>query len=71
MDFFQWLDTRLGRWLAYADHCLNSDIELQRCQGFWNFVAVVLGVVCVAAVGAAIRKVLLDRKKGPARWSRP
>jgi len=70
MDFLQWIGARLGRWMAYADSCVNAQTELPRCQGFWSFVAMVLGIVCVAAVAAAIGKMLRDRKKGPGKYSR-
>jgi hypothetical protein len=71
MELLRWIDAKLGRWLSYADSCVNADTELPRCQGFWSFVAVVLGIVCVAAVAAVIGKVLLDRKRGPGKYSRP
>jgi hypothetical protein len=75
MDLLRWVDARLGRWLAYADSCVNSEVELTRCQGFWTFVAVVLGVVCLAALAGVIAKVSLGRRKGAAplsgRYSKP
>ena len=71
VDLLRWIDMRLGRWLAYADSCMNAETELVRCQGLWNFVTIVLGIVCIAAAAAVIGKVLLDRKKGPGKYSRP
>jgi len=71
MDFLRWINVRLGRWLSYADSCVNAQTELPRCQGFWSFVTIVLGLVCVAALAAVIGKVLLDRKKGLGKYSRP
>jgi hypothetical protein len=71
MDFLRWLDARIGRWLAYADSCLSAETELPRCQGFWTFVAVVLGLSCVAAVAAVIGKMLADRKRRPGKHSKP
>ena len=71
MDLLRWGDMRIGRWLAYADHCLNAVSDLGRCQGYWHFVAILLGIVCVAAVAAAVGKALLDAKKGPGRYGRP
>ena len=70
MDFLRWIDARLGRWLAYADSCVNAETELPRCQGFWSFVAFVLAVVGVAALAAVIVKLLVDRRKGPGKYSR-
>jgi hypothetical protein len=71
MDLLRWIDMRLGRWLAYADSCVNAETELPRCQGFWSFVGLVLGVACAAAVIAVIGKILLDRRKGPGKYSKP
>jgi hypothetical protein len=71
MDLLRWIDMKLGRWLAYADSCVNAESELPRCQGFWNFAGLVLGVVCVAALVAVIGKMLLDRRKGPGTYSKP
>ena len=63
MDFLRLIDVRLGRWLSYADSCVNAEVELARCQPFWTFVAVVLGVICVAVLAGVIGKVILDRRK--------
>jgi hypothetical protein len=63
MDLLQWIDAKLGRWLAYADTCVNAETELPRCQGFWNFLGIVLAVICVAAVAGALLKVFLARRK--------
>jgi hypothetical protein len=74
MDFLRFIDAKLGRWLAYADSCVNAEAELARCQPFWTFVAVALGVVCVAALAGIIAKAILDRRKGaPAagKYSKP
>ena len=72
MDLLRWIDARLGRWLAYADSCVNAETELPRCQGFWSFVAVLLGIVCVAAMAAVVAKILLDRRKGiGGKYGRP
>jgi hypothetical protein len=76
MDLLQWIDAKLGRWLAYADTCVNAETELPRCQGFWNFLGIVLAVVCIAAVAGAMLKVFLDRRKAhqdgsSQRYSKP
>jgi hypothetical protein len=71
MDLLRWIDVRLGRWLAYADSCVNAQTELPRCQGFWTFVAILLGIVCVAAGVAVFAKIRMDRQKGPGKYSRP
>ena len=63
MDFLQLIDAKLGRWLAYADSCVNAEVELARCQPFWTFVAIVLGVIGVAALAGVIAKTWLDRRK--------
>jgi hypothetical protein len=66
MDLLRLIDAKLGRWLAYADSCVNAETELARCQAFWTFVAVVLGVISAAVLGGVIAKVWLDRRKaGP------
>jgi hypothetical protein len=75
MDLLRFIDVKLGRWLAYADSCVNAESELARCQGFWTFVAVVLGVICVAALAGVIAKAWLDRRRGAPtpgeKYSRP
>jgi hypothetical protein len=63
VDFLRLIDARLGRWLAYADSCVNAEVELARCQPFWTFVAVVLGVILLAVLAGVIGKVFLDRRK--------
>lgn len=62
MDILRAIDARMGRWLAYADYCLGEG-EAARCQGFWAFVAAVLGVICVAALIAVAVKLVLDRRR--------
>lgn len=76
MEFLRYLDIKIGRWLSYADTCLNADIDLARCQGFWTFVAVVLGIVCALVLIAGAAKYLADRRKGTrqhgeARYRKP
>ena len=66
MEILTAIEARLSRWLAYADTCLNAQTELPRCQGFWTFVAVVLGVVCVAAAGAVVAWVVVQWRRGGA-----
>ena len=68
MDLLRLIEARLARWLAYADSCDNAETELARCQGFWNFVAVALGVICAALiVGMGVKITLERRKRQPAR----
>ena len=62
------LMTATGRWLAYADFCINNEEQLARCQPFWNFVALVLGLFCAAAAVGVIAKILRDRRKGSAGY---
>jgi hypothetical protein len=64
MDFLRLIDAKLGRWLAYADSCVNAEGELARCQPFWTFVAIVLGVICVAALVGVVARTWRDRRKG-------
>ncbi len=64
MELLRILDFRIGRWLSYADTCLNSESELARCQGFWSFVALILGIICVLALVSGATKYFLDRRKG-------
>jgi len=75
MDFLRLIDAKLGRWLAYADSCVSAESELARCQPFWTFVAVVLGLICVAALAGVIAKAWMDRRKGApvsgGKYSRP
>ncbi len=76
MELLRILDFRLGRWLAYADTCLNAETELARCQGFWALVASVLGIICVVVLVSVAGKYLLDRRRGvversEARYRKP
>lgn len=68
MDLLTLIGMRMGRWLAYADFCVNSEEQLARCQPFWSFVAVVLGFVCVTVVAGVIIKTIRDRRKGTAGY---
>lgn len=68
MDLLTLIGTRIGRWLAYADFCVNNEDQLARCQPFWNFVVVVLGLVCVMVVAGVIIKTIRDRRKGTAGY---
>jgi hypothetical protein len=45
-------------------------------MGFWTFIAVVLGVICVAVLASVTIRVVLDRRKGTgqrgaARYRKP
>ena len=75
MELLRFLDFRIGRWLAYADSCMNAEAEAARCMGFWTFVAVVLGLICVAVLASVAVGVVLDRRKGgekgAARYKKP
>ena len=62
MELLTWIEARLARWLAYADWCLNAEGEVPRCQAFWSFVSVVLGVICLAVVGVLIAKAIHARR---------
>lgn len=64
------LMTSAGRWLAYADFCINNQEQLARCQPFWNFVAVILGLFCAAAAAGVIIKIMRDRRKGPTSYKK-
>lgn len=63
-------EARIGRWLAYADYCVNNPEELARCQPFWSFVAVVLGILTAIAVGGVILKIIRDRRRRSAAYRR-
>ena len=65
MELLRLLDLKIGRWLAYADSCLNADSELARCQPFWTFLAILLGIVCLLALAGVAVRFVLDRRKGP------
>lgn len=71
MEALQFLEARISWWLAYADSCINAEEALARCQGFWSFVGIVLGVVCVAALAGALATLILQRrrKRGETRSS--
>lgn len=76
MELLRILDLRIGRWLSYADSCMNSDSELARCQGFWTFVVAALGIICVLALVGGAVKYLRDRRRGivergEARYRKP
>ena len=66
MELLRIVETRIGRWLAYADYCVNTEEQLARCQPFWTFVVVVFGILCLVAVGAVIIKMISERRKRPA-----
>ena len=63
MDFLLYLESRIGRWLAYADSCINAEGELARCQPFWAFVALALGALCLVVVISVVARIILDRRK--------
>ena len=70
MELLRIVEARIGRWLAYADYCVNAAEQLARCQPFWNFVGMVLGFVCLIALGGVIVKIIRDRRKGTAGYRR-
>lgn len=63
MEALQFLEARISWWLAYADSCINADEALARCQGFWSFIGIILGIVCVAALTGVIAKFILQRRR--------
>jgi hypothetical protein len=76
LELIRFLDHRIGRWLAYADSCMNAESETARCMGFWTFVAVVLGLICVGALASVAVRMMLDRRRGSgqqgaARYKKP
>jgi len=70
MELLRIVEARIGRWLAYADYCVNAAEQLARCQPFWTFVGMVLGFVCLLALGGVIVKIIRDRRKGSASYRR-
>ena len=64
MELLGIVEARIGRWLAYADYCVNTGDALERCQPFWTFVAVALGIVCLIAAGGVGVKLIIDRGNG-------
>ena len=70
MELLRLVEARISRWLAYADYCLNAAEQLARCQPFWTFVKVVLGFICLFALGGIIVKIIRDRRKGLASYRR-
>jgi hypothetical protein len=63
VDFLRLIDAKLGRWLAYADSCVNAESDLPRCHAFWNFVGVMLAAICIAAVAGVALRIILERRK--------
>ena len=63
MELLRLIDSRIGRWLAYADSCMNADGELARCQPFWIGVVAVLGIICIVALVSVVVRIFLDRRK--------
>ena len=63
MELLRLIDSRVGRWLAYADSCMDADGELARCQPFWTAVVTVLAVICIVALVGVVVRILLDRRK--------
>ena len=70
MELLRLVEARISWWLAYADYCVNASEQLARCQPFRTFVGVVLGFVCLAALGGVIVKIIRDRRKGSASYKR-
>jgi len=66
VELLRLIDSRVGRWLAYADSCLNAEGELARCQPFWTAVVAALGIICIVALVSVVVRMLLDRRKGTA-----
>lgn len=76
MELLRLIDSRIGRWLAYADSCLNAAGEVARCQSFWFLITAVLAAICVVVLVIVITKMLLEKRKGAAlpghkRYQRP
>ena len=76
MELLRLIDSRIGRWLAYADSCMDADGELARCQPFWTAVVTVLAIICIVALVSVLVRIFLDRRKrktahGDARYQRP
>lgn len=64
MDLLRLIEMRVGRWLAYADSCMNADEALARCQSFWTLVAVLMGVICVVVLISVIARIVQDHRRG-------
>lgn len=67
MELLTWIEARLARWLAYADWCLNAEGEVPRCQSFWTFVSVVLGVACAAVAAVLVTRAINARRESGGR----
>ena len=63
MELLRLIESRVSRWLAYADSCMDADRELARCQPFWAAVVTVLAIICVVALVSVVVRIVLDRRK--------
>ena len=63
MELLRLIDSRVGRWLAYADSCMDVDGEFGRCQPFWTAVVAVLCVICIVALVGVVVRIVQDRRK--------
>ena len=67
METLRFIELRIGRWLAYADHCIKAEEPLPRCEPFWSFVAILAAIIClVMLAGAAVIAIRERHRTTPA-----
>lgn len=63
METLKLIEIRIGRWLAYADRCINAEEPLPRCQPFWSFLAILAAVICLVVVATVVVIVIRERQR--------
>lgn len=43
---------------------MNAEEAIARCQPFWTFVAVMLGIICLVVLVSVIARIILDQRRG-------
>jgi hypothetical protein len=51
MDVLRLIEARIGKWMAYSDFCMNSEMSLPHCRTFWTWVTVAAVIAGLALAG--------------------
>ncbi len=62
METLRFIELKIGRWLAYADHCIKAAEPLPRCEPFWSFVAFLAAIVCLVVLAGAVVIAVRDKR---------